>query len=677
MLRFWVILPVLLCRGWGQEVEITRASDVRVLSETEAKSHKAVRLRGVVTLPPNPRGSSFVIDDDSAAIYCEGAAEMMDGLKRGDLVEVTGHSSMGGFAPFVVVDTMGVVGIGAIPQPIPVSFDQMLSGSFGSRWVEVSGIVRRSEDPGNPVKAWMLELATGGGRLKILFRDPLSGRHPVDAEIRVAGICFYQFSRSGHAINPLLVVPSGVVVDVVEPPPAEVPVRGINRLISFGSRDFGHRVRVSGVVTYHLPGEGFWFEEDGGGLRVILSDDIHLSPGEKIEVTGFPVMGNYSPELEDVTVKRQEQIVPTPPTVLGSTLEALDHDATLISLKATLIEQSRVPRGLRLLLRDQDGDFSAYLRVDNDARNTPIWETGSEILVTGICQVSLPPPGSAPGTIVPRGFELILRSPAEVKILRTPPWWNAERRARLLAITTVALGVVIGFVILMARRRLRQSAAARKQSEAEFSAILAERNRIAREIHDTLAQDLGAISLHLELVRKQLPPDSDAAVHLAEARGLTRGSLREARNSIWNMRSQVLETHDLAEALAGILDQLTVIDGIHGRFLVTGSRYRLPPVTENNLLRIGQEAITNAVKHAKAKHIEVILGFSAREVTLRVKDDGCGFDSGKDASDKSHFGLKGLRERAHELGATIRIESTPSLGTEVILNVPVAPVSTH
>ena len=86
--------------------------------------------------------------------------------------------------------------------------------------------------------------------------------------------------------------------------------------------------------------------------------------------------------------------------------------------------------------------------------------------------------------------------------------------------------------------------------------------------------------------------------------------MREARNSIWNMRSQVLETHDLAGALAGVLDQLTEIDGIESRFLVTGERYRLPPVTENNLLRIGQEAIANAVKHSDAKHIEVTLGFS-------------------------------------------------------------------
>jgi signal transduction histidine kinase len=148
--------------------------------------------------------------------------------------------------------------------------------------------------------------------------------------------------------------------------------------------------------------------------------------------------------------------------------------------------------------------------------------------------------------------------------------------------------------------------------------------------------------------------------------------MREARNSIWNMRSQVLETHDLAGALAGVLDHLTEIDGIESCFLVTGERFRLPPVTENNLLRIGQEAIANAVKHSAAAHIEVALDFSPDEITLRVKDDGRGFDVKIDPPDGSHFGLVGLRERAQELGADLHLQSWPGRGTEVVLHFPLS-----
>ena len=658
--------------------ELTRAADVRALSAAAAKSHRTVRLSGVVLLPPTSRNGSFVISDDSAAIYCEFPSGSRGRMKRGDQVGIVGRSKLGGFAPIVIVDELTVHGATTIPPAMAVSFDQMASGAFDSQAVEVTGIVRQSakpERPENPPNVWLLELATGGGRLKILLRDPNEARQPVDSEIRVAGICFYQFSKAGQIINPLLVVPAGVPIQVVRPPPVVAPLRPIDQLMSFASDGFfGHRVRVRGVVTHHQPGEGFWLEENGRGLQVIQPDESIFSPGETVEVTGFPAAGNYSPVLEDVTVKRLAPGIPAPPSDLKSTAAALDHDAGLIRLDATLIEQMRVPLGLRLILRDESGDFSAQLRTSDRADQASVWETGSKVRVTGICQVSKPPAGAAPGTLVARDFELILRSPADLKILQTPPWWNADRRARMLAIVTLALGGVVGLVIWLARRRLRQSAAARAQSEAEFSAILAERNRIAREIHDTLAQGLGAISLHLEVVKGQVPVGSNAAVHLAEASGLTRESLREARNSIWNMRSQVLETHDLAGALGGVLDQLTEIDGIESRFFVTGERFRLSPVTENNLLRIGQEAISNAVKHAAATHIEVTLEFSPREVTIRVKDDGCGFDPQMSPADGMHFGIVGLRERAQELGAVLRLESAPGDGTEVILNFPISRV---
>jgi signal transduction histidine kinase len=663
-----------LCAAESPPLNLTRAADVRALDEVAASGHLPVRLRGVVMLPPVGRGNSFVISDESAAVFCQQSPPMPVRIKRGDVVEVTGRSELGDFAPFVITDSITVHGTGEMPKPAAVTFDQLATSAFDSQWVEVSGIVRRSVTLKKPASEWLIELATGGGRLRVNFRDPQAGAELVDAEIRVAGVCFYQFNKSGQIINPLLVVPSGIEIQVVRPPPTKVPVRRIDRLMSFVSDGFyGHRVRVIGVVTYHLPGEGFWLEENGHGLRVIQPDGLLLVPGETVEVTGFPVLGDYSPELEDVTVKRLAYGIAAAPRLLKSTTAALDHDASLIRVDATLIEQIRVPRGMRFIFRDDSGDFTAHLRLDDGWKSAPVWETDSLMRVTGICQISKPLLGPAPGTLLPSEFELILRSPTDMQVLRTPPWWSAERRARLFAVVTAGLGLIVGFVIWLARRRLRQSTVARKQSEAEFSAILAERNRIAREIHDTLAQGLGAISMHLEVAKGEVSAGSSAAAHLAEASSLTRDSLREARNSIWNMRSQVLERHDLAGALAGVLDQLTEIDDIEGRFLVNGDRFRLSPVTENNLLRIGQEAISNAVKHSEAKHIEVTLGFSAREVSIRVKDDGCGFDPVESQADGRHFGIVGLRERAQELGAVLRLASAPGHGTEVILNFPITP----
>ena len=255
-----------------------------------------------------------------------------------------------------------------------------------------------------------------------------------------------------------------------------------------------------------------------------------------------------------------------------------------------------------------------------------------------------------------------------------PYYWQTRW---FLAMSWLAAGTLIGGGIWMVvRRRLRQKlhaqALARVKSEAEFTAIWNERNRMARELHDTLAQGLGAITMQLEVVKRKLPPDSTARAPLDEARDQARSSLADARNSIWNMRSQVLETGDLATALRGILKHLTDGRGIAAKVRVTGQARRLAPVTENNLLRIGQEAITNAASHARASEIGVLLEFEPQQLRLSVTDDGCGFDPAQPPLSEGGFGIVGMRERAAELHAALQVLSKPGQGTVVSLCLPLA-----
>jgi signal transduction histidine kinase len=166
---------------------------------------------------------------------------------------------------------------------------------------------------------------------------------------------------------------------------------------------------------------------------------------------------------------------------------------------------------------------------------------------------------------------------------------------------------------------------------------------------------------------------SDTLIHhLDKAQQLVRESLEEARNSIWNMRSQVLETGDLATALKNILEQLSEGGLLKTHFQVTGRIRRLPANTENNLLRLGQEAITNAIKHARAKNIRVMLEFGEKHFSLQVTDDGQGFDPSNPSPSEGGFGLVGMRERAKELQGELKIHTTPHQGTEISLWIPLA-----
>ena len=231
-----------------------------------------------------------------------------------------------------------------------------------------------------------------------------------------------------------------------------------------------------------------------------------------------------------------------------------------------------------------------------------------------------------------------------------------------------ALGILALAVLVWRLYRFRV-----RGMKAQFAAVLAERTRIAREIHDNLAQEMAGISVQLEVVARTMPPGAERAkAQLDRVRMLVRHGIAEARRYVWELRSPALEHNDLPTALNETARRLTAETAIEAQVQVSGTFRPLTQLVEDNLLRIGQEAINIAVKHAQAQRIVVNLVFDARRVQLMVRDDGCGFDSqitGNGASD--HFGLIGMRERVEQIGGNLSIQSQKGSGTEVAVDVPI------
>jgi ligand-binding sensor domain-containing protein/signal transduction histidine kinase len=209
-----------------------------------------------------------------------------------------------------------------------------------------------------------------------------------------------------------------------------------------------------------------------------------------------------------------------------------------------------------------------------------------------------------------------------------------------------------------------------RQVEAKFSAVIGERNRIAREIHDTLAQGFVGISVQLETAARTFFTSPQTAIkHLDQARLLVRSSLGEARRSVLDLRSQALESGDLASALSEVARNLSPNTPIE--LCVPAPPRRLSPEVENNLFRIGQEALTNSVKHAGAAHIRLELDFEPKSVRLKIRDDGRGFDVNRQlATGGGRLGLLGMRERVGQIGGRLNIWSEPGSGTEITVEVP-------
>jgi ligand-binding sensor domain-containing protein/two-component sensor histidine kinase len=210
-----------------------------------------------------------------------------------------------------------------------------------------------------------------------------------------------------------------------------------------------------------------------------------------------------------------------------------------------------------------------------------------------------------------------------------------------------------------------------RQMRAQFSAVMEERNRIAREIHDSMTQGFVGILAQLTAVKSMVAgAPKEVQLHLDIAANMVRHSLAEARRSVRNLRAKALEETDLSSTLSEIAKQLLVNTNVE--VTVQGTPTRLSNLAENHLLRIGQEALTNIAKYADAKNVYIDLIYKEKEVTLRVIDDGRGFDTNLQYSAQTgQFGLLGMHERAKQIGGTISIKSELNKGTEIEVTVPI------
>lgn len=217
------------------------------------------------------------------------------------------------------------------------------------------------------------------------------------------------------------------------------------------------------------------------------------------------------------------------------------------------------------------------------------------------------------------------------------------------------------------------------QTTALNAALTDERNRLAREIHDTLAQSFTGISLQLEaarsITRKVIDspgpsptPLEDAQAYILRARDLARKGLSEARRSVRALRSEALETDSLPEALQKIIQQTQRDTGLTTRFYQEGTSTPIPDDIELNFLRIAQEAITNTLRYANATQLDLTLSFTPHQIRLSIIDNGIGFDTRQSLAG-SGFGLIGIRERAARFGGSFELLSSPDIGTilEVVI----------
>lgn len=662
---------------------LTRIQDIRALSKEEVERSYPVRFRGTVTHFDEVLHNTLIVHDGAFGQFVQPPSEGVTvgdwaNLKAGDAVEIEGRTTHGGFAPDVAPSRIRRVGRGPMPPPRSLAFSQMLTGRYDCDYVEVDGVIQRAWLAGTENSRVMYaDLAIDDGLVRAAFWDsvPADVSRFIDARIKVRGNIGAIFANTGQLRGVSLL--AGRIRDllVIEPPPDPfaLPERSIQKIYNYSSAgEVNRRIRVRGVVTaielgapvdmrdfttsttFRYVVNALYVKDATGGARIETEQTPLVHPGDVIEAAGFAAVTPGKPLLRNavfrVVAGETVPSAPAPSDVTGNVLTP-DHDAELVRITAQLLASRRGATERALVLRSGDTVFEAGLDLSQNGAPIDDIRTGSLLLVTGVYAYQAGPPPS---------FRMLLRTPADVHVLAAAPWWTLRHTAVMVGMLALA-GLLGGW----------RTRALTKRRRLEYQAVLNERSRVARELHDTVEQGLAGIALQLEAVDGSFETAPDAAREsLDVARRMLRYSLEETRRSVMDLRSQALERSDLAGALETLAQQMTLNTSAEAKVRVIGAVQRLDAAKEHHLLRIGLEALTNALKHGRATRIDIELSFTPDATSLMVTDNGQGLEPADRVSGGAHFGLQGVRERVNKLGGVVEISSVPGAGTTLAVTIP-------
>ena len=618
--------------------------------------------------------STFFIHDGTASCYARIRKEMQtEDFQQGRRYLFTGTTQAGGYRPVIEVSSLKPTGPGKEPLPRLLSPDDLFKTEVDSQWVEMVGRVDGSVlKEGGPC----LQLSVQGWVVDAFLprEESQEGEPPwhlIGQQVRVKGVAASVFNDERQMTRRFLYVPSLRQVAVVGAPvrvPA-APVK-VTSLLRVGS-ELKQPVRLRGIVTHSIGGEVVYLKDSSGSLRIYSSQPTTFMPGDEIESEGFPALEPLRPALHATQLRKVSSGPPPQPTAIdpaGKLATQFHHE--LVSLEADLLALRERAEGLILQCQQGNELFEAVLEGRMSDTLHEQLQPGSRLRLTGMME--LRPSKFFYSSDWIDGFRLHLRGGHDLEILAIPPWWNARRLSWLLVIAVLA--GVGGLAWAATLRRVVRSQTVVIKEKVERTAILEERQRIAREMHDTFQQSLaGAGHLLDESLRRLQRPGQDVQEPLKLARHMLRHCRDESRAAITELRSITLQTRPLPDALAELLGPVVEGAGMEFQLHVAELPPDIEPRLAYTLLRISQEAVANAVTHGKARRVQVRLEAEDTTVVLMISDDGQGFDPARADSRQGHFGITGMKERAAKLGGQLEITSFETQGTRVTARLPILP----
>ena len=654
----WLSMPRLISAQ-----TLTTAREIAAHLTPKEAQPAPVTLEASVTF--QDPGLTIFLQDDTGVTFIRGAKDNLK-VARGERLRITGETHNGLFIGGIKPQHIERLSAGPPASPREVTPDDLASGRFHYHWVSITGVGRslRSEDENTAT----LRLLTAGRTIELRFDEaPPDATALIDAEIRVNGLAAGDINDRRQLVMPYLRVAGMAEVQIVQPPPAdpfaasEVPLADLQR-----SSASTHRVKIIGTAL-SAPIAGGIFLRDEERSVFVQTSIADIKPGDVVEALGFPEMGFFSAQLSDAQCRVVTSRASPVPIAVSTRELTNGTDGELITVTAHILQ--RVDRDSNTEFLAQAG--SVGLTIFCPGKAPAELQAEAEVRMTGLCRVSSTK--SDGYRAKPTAYHLWPRNMEDLTLLQRAPWWTSRRLAFGLGGVALLALIALGWAA-----QLRSQVASQLtviETKAQREAITEERQRIAREFHDTLEQELAGLSLRLDAAATRVT-DEKARSLLEQQRKLLSRLQTETRDFVWDLRDPTSNDIPPDEALASLLSHLQVTTTIPLKFSVSGRQPPLPPLIQNHLLRIAREAVNNAIKYSQAEAVEISLERDDDVVKLEVTDSGKGFDVSTTDALEGHFGIRGMRERAKKTSGRLDIQSTPGKGTRVALILPVPVTST-
>jgi signal transduction histidine kinase/DNA-binding response OmpR family regulator len=433
----------------------------------QAARRYPVRLRGVVTVYDpygDPGKPFFFLSDPSGAILIKYPSPPQAPPAIGQVVQVTGVSTNGDFAPIVLATSVTFAGTAPLPANAPrVTLSQMLSGAEDGQWVEVEGVVRTVLRKEQRIH---LELGMSDGLIFASTTDQVIENYAnlVDARVILRGNAVPRFNHQLQMTGAALLFPGRAVLHVEQPAPADpfaLPLSPINGLLRFTpNHALIHRVHLRGAVTLAWPGHQICIQQGAHGLCAQTDQMDQLIPGQVADVIGFPAIGAFAPTLTHAIYRAAPSVVALAPrAVTPDQVLQTDYDSRLVSLEGQLIGSDDLAGSPNIIISSGKHVFYAVMSPDSKALHLPDWRKGTILSIVGVCSLEGAPnssgDGHEQGFAEPQAFRVLLRSPADVTVISRPPWWNPAH-----ALTTLGIGALLCafslFWSISLRRRVQE-----------------------------------------------------------------------------------------------------------------------------------------------------------------------------------------------------------------------------